>query len=166
MARIDGGPGAYAPYPELKIGEYERYSYTGKGPMSVTATSYLQAGASAGLCLMPLMFFGNFPFVDFFNAVTGWNLSTADMLRSGARIQNMRQSFNWREGIRAGDIKLPDRMAGLPPQEDGPVAGVTIDIESLAREYRQAMGWDPETGQPSQATLEAHGLAELVQAHG
>jgi aldehyde:ferredoxin oxidoreductase len=78
----------------------------------------------------------------------------------------MRQSFNWREGIRAGDIKLPDRMAGLPPQEDGPVAGVTIDIESLAREYRQAMGWDPETGQPSQATLEAHGLAELVQAHG
>jgi aldehyde:ferredoxin oxidoreductase len=166
MARIDGGPGAYAPYPELKIGEYERYSYTGKGPMSVTATSYLQAGASAGLCLMPLMFFGNFPFVDFFNAVTGWNLSTADMLRSGARIQNMRQSFNWREGIRAGDIKLPDRMAGLPPQEDGPVAGVTIDIESLAREYRQAMGWDPETGQPSQATLEAHGLAELVKAHG
>ena len=112
------------------------------------------------------MFFGNFPFVDFFNAVTGWNLSTADMLKSGARIQNMRQCFNWREGIRAADIKLPDRMAGHPPQADGPVAGITIDIENLAREYRQAMGWDPDTGQPDEATLEEHGLAELVKAYG
>ncbi len=166
MARIDGGPGAYAPYPELKIEAFERYSYTGKGPMSVTATSYLQAGASAGLCLMPLMFFGNFPFIDFFNAVTGWNLSTADMLKSGTRIQNMRQCFNWREGIRAAEIKLPDRLAGHPPQEDGPVAGITIDIESLAREYRQAMGWDPQTGQPDEATLEKYGLSELIKAHG
>ena len=39
MARIDGGPGAYAPYPELKIEEFDRYTYTGKGPMSATASS-------------------------------------------------------------------------------------------------------------------------------
>ena len=166
MARIDGGPGAYAPYPELKIDEFERYSYTGKGPMSTTATSYLQAGASAGLCLMPLMFFGNFPFVDFLNAVTGWDLSVADILKVGSRIQNLRQCFNVREGIRAADIKLPGRMAGSPPQAKGPVAGITIDIENLAREYRQAMGWDPETGQPEEATLEEHGLAELIKAFG
>ncbi len=166
MARIDGGPGAYAPYPELKIEEFERYSYTGKGPMSTTATSYLQAGASAGLCLMPLMFFGNFPFVDFFHAVTGWDFSVADILKVGSRIQNLRQCFNVREGIRAADIKLPSRMAGNPPQKEGPVAGITIDIEKLAREYRQAMGWDPETGQPNEAALEKHGLTKLVKAFG
>ena len=108
MARIDGGPGAFAPYAELKIEQFERYAYTGKGPMSATASSYLQAGASAGLCLMPLMFFGNFPFVDFLNAVTGWNLSVADVLTTGARIQTLRQSFNVREGIQPADFKLPD----------------------------------------------------------
>jgi aldehyde:ferredoxin oxidoreductase len=115
---------------------------------------------------MPLMFFGNFPFVDFFNAVTGWDFSVADILKVGSRIQNLRQCFNVREGIRAADIKLPGRMAGNPPQEEGPVAGITIDIENLAREYRQAMDWDPETGQPNEAALEKHGLTELVRAYG
>jgi aldehyde:ferredoxin oxidoreductase len=166
MARIDGGPGAYAPYPELKIDEFDRYTYTGKGPMSATASSYLQAGASAGLCLMPLMFFGNFPFVDFFNAVTGWDLSVADVLTTGARIQTLRQSFNVREGIQPSDVKLPERMTGRPPQEQGPVAGVTLDVDNLAREYRQAMGWDPNRGQPDGATLEKFGLTTLIKAHG
>jgi aldehyde:ferredoxin oxidoreductase len=166
MARIDGGPGAFAPYPELKIEEFERYTYTGKGPMSATASSYLQAGASAGLCLMPLMFFGNFPFVDFFNAVTGWNLEVSEVLNTGARIQTLRQCFNVREGIQPSDINLPERMVGRPPQKEGPVAGVTLDIDNLAREYRQAMGWDPHSGRPDAATLEKLGLTELIKTHG
>jgi aldehyde:ferredoxin oxidoreductase len=166
MARIDGGPGSFAPYPELKIEQFDRYTYTGKGPISTTASSYLQAGASAGLCLMPLMFFGNFPFVDFFNAVTGWDLSVADVLSTGARIQTLRQSFNVREGIKPADVKLPDRMAGRPPQQEGPVAGVTLDIDNLAREFRQAMGWDPDSGRPDEATLEKLGLTMLVKEHG
>jgi aldehyde:ferredoxin oxidoreductase len=166
MARIDGGPGAFAPYAELKIEQFERYSYTGKGPMSATASRYLQAGASAGLCLMPLMVFGNFPFVDFFNAVTGWKLSVADVLTTGARIQTLRQSFNFREGIQPADVKLPDRMSGRPPQKEGPVAGVTLDIDNLAREFRQAMGWNPDSGRPEAAELEKLGLAMLVKDHG
>ncbi len=166
MARIDGGPGAFAPYPELKIEQFERYAYTGKGPMSATASSYLQAGASAGLCLMPLMFFGNFPFVDFLNAVTGWRLSVAEVLRAGRRIQTLRQSFNVREGILPVDVKLPDRMSGRPPQKKGPVAGVTLDIDNLAKEYRQAMGWNPENGRPDEAALKKLGLDNLVNDHG
>jgi len=166
MARIDGGPGAFAPYPELKIDEFDRYTYTGKGPMSATASRYLQAGASAGLCIMPLMFFGNFPFVDFLNAVTGWDLSVADVLTTGARIQTLRQSFNVREGIQPSDVKLPERMSGRPPQQEGPVAGVTLDVDNLAREYRQAMGWDPQSGRAEDSTLEKLGLIELIKAHG
>jgi aldehyde:ferredoxin oxidoreductase len=165
MARIDGGPGAYAPYPELKIGQFERYTYTGKGPMSATASSYLQTGASAGVCMMPLMFFGNFPFVDFLNAVTGWDLDISDVLTTGKRIQTLRQCFNIREGIQPSAVKLPERMTGHPPQEEGPVAGVTIDIDSLARGYRQAMGWEPQSGRPSDTVLEKLGLTGLIAAH-
>jgi aldehyde:ferredoxin oxidoreductase len=166
MARIDGGPGAYAPYPELKIEEFDRYSYTGKGPVSATASSYLQAGASAGLCLFPLMFFGNFPFVDFFNAVTGWDLSVAEVLTTGARIQTLRQCFNVREGLQPSDVKLPARMTGRPPQKDGPVADVTLDIDNLAHEYRQAMGWDTESGRAQESTLKKLGLTQLIKSHG
>jgi len=166
MARIDGGPGQFAPYPELKIEQFDRYAYTGKGPMSATASKYLQVGSSAGICIMPMMFFGNFPLIEFFNAVTGWDLDAAEVLTTGARIQTLRHCFNLREGIRPADVKLPRRMAGDPPQSEGPVAGVTLDIDSLTREYRQAMGWDPDSGQPERKTLEKLGLTNLVKTHG
>jgi aldehyde:ferredoxin oxidoreductase len=166
MARIDGGPGQFAPYPELKIEQFDRYTYTGKGPMSATASKYLQVGSSAGICLMPMMFFGNFPMMEFFNAVTGWDLDITEVLTAGARIQTLRHCFNLREGIRPSDVKLPKRMAGEPPQEEGPVAGVTLDMDSLGREYRQAMGWDPDSGEPEKNTLKKLGLYELIKTYG
>jgi len=166
MARLEGGPGAYAPYPELRIEKFERYSYTGKGPMSATASSYLQVGNCAGVCVMPFMFFGNFPLIELLNAVTGWEMNLAESLATGARIQTLRQCFNLREGIAVQDVRLPDRMAGRPPQSEGPLAGVTIDVDSLARDYRQAMGWDADTGMPRQDTLEKLGLAELIKEYG
>lgn len=166
MARIEGGPGAYAPYPELKIGAFERHAYTGKGPMSATASCYLQIGNCAGVCVMPFMFFGNYPLVDLLKAVTGWDLDVAEALHTGARIQALRQSFNLREGVTAGQVRLPDRMTGRPPQAQGPLAGVTIDADNLAREFRAAMGWDAETGVPTADTLNDLGLTELVKRFG
>ena len=166
MARIDGGPGQWAPYPELKIEKFEKHAYSGKGPLGTKAAAYLQVGASAGVCLMPLMFFGNFPLVDFLNAVTGWDADVGEVLETGARLMTLRQSFNIREGIKAGDVKLPGRLQGIPPQTEGPVAEVTIDIDTLAREFRQAMGWDPDTARPTDRTLEKLGLARLVQDFG
>jgi aldehyde:ferredoxin oxidoreductase len=166
MARVDGGPGQWAPYPEMEIGEFEKYDYSGKGPISARASAYLQVGASAGVCLMPMMFFGNFPLVEFLNAVTGWDADVAEILETGNRLMTLRQAFNIREGIETGDVKLPDRMKGVPAQSDGPLADVTIDIDSLAREYREAMGWDAETARPTDETLEKLGLAKIVQNHG
>ena len=166
MAAIDGGARQFAPYPELKIDKFEKYTYTGKGPTSATASQYLQVGSSSGVCIMPMMFFGNFPLIEFFNAVTGWNLDANEVLKSGARIQTLRHCFNQREGITPSDVKLPQRMAGQPPQEEGPVAGVTLDVDNLAREYRQAMGWDPDSGRPDDDTLEKLGLAQLVKNYG
>ena len=166
MARIDGGPGQFAPYPELNIGEFEKYTYSGKGPMSAKASQYLQVGASTGVCIMPMMFFGNFPLIEFFNAVTGWDLDIAEVLTTGARIQTLRHCFNLREGIAPSEVKLPKRMAGQPPQEEGPVAGVTLDVDNLAREYRQAMGWNPDSGRPDDTTLDKLGLTDLVGTYG
>ena len=70
------------------------------------------------------------------------------------------------DGITAADAKLPPRMTGIPPKEEGPVKGVTIDIDSLAQEYHKAMGWDPETGSPTDATINKLGLKALVDQHG
>jgi aldehyde:ferredoxin oxidoreductase len=164
MARIDGGPGQFAPYPEMKIGKFERYATTGKGPASVTATNYLQVGNCAGVCLMPMMFFGNYPLIDFLNAVTGWDLSVGEALDTGARIQTLRQCFNIREGFRTTDVRLPERMSGRPPMVEGPLAGITIDMDPMVREFYRAMGWGEKNGIPMEASLQRLGLKGLVAA--
>jgi aldehyde:ferredoxin oxidoreductase len=166
MARIDGGPGAFGPYPELKFDAFERYQVKGKGPMGAKASCYLQAGSCAGICLFPLIFFGNYPLIDFLNAVTGWEMTVSEALETGARIQTLRQAFNIREGLDPSQVKLPPRLAGIPPKDEGPLAGITLDVDTLAREFREAMGWDATSGHPTQDTLGRLGLAHLVEDFG
>ena len=89
-----------------------------------------------------------------------------ELLETGARVQTIRQCFTIREGIEVSDIRLPSRMKGCLPMDAGPVAGVTIDDQSLAHEYRKAMGWDPESGQPKDDTLKRLGLEALVKKQG
>ncbi len=166
MARIDAGDGAAAPYPELTIQGFERYTYSGKGPMSARLSSYLQFGNCAGVCLMPMIFFGNYPLIEFFNAVTGLDVDIAEVLDTGARIQTLRQCFNIREGIQTSDINLPGRLAGVPPLQEGPLNGVSIDVDNLRREYFQSMGWDENSGEPQEETLERLGLGQLIKDFG
>ena len=40
------------------------------------------------------------------------------------------------------------------------------NIESLAQEYHKAMGWDAESGTPTEGTVEVLGLKDLVQSFG
>ncbi len=166
MARLDAGAGSIAPYPDLQFKDIERYEYKTKGPASARASSYLQVGTSAGVCLFPLIFFGDFPLLEFLNAVTGWDMDVEEALETGARIQTLRQCFNIREGVKPAEVRLPPRMAGDPPQTEGPVAGVTIDIKSLVREYNKAMGWDEASGHPETTTLERLGLKEFTRDFG
>jgi aldehyde:ferredoxin oxidoreductase len=166
MARIDAGSGAVAAYPELSLEGYERYAYTGKGPLSAKLSSYLQVGNCAGVCLMPMLFYGNYPLLEFFNAVTGLDMDLTEVFTTGARIQTLRRCFNMREGVGFSDIKLPGRLAGRPPMREGPLSGITVDVENLTAEYFQAMGWDSVNGEPQEAALENLGLAQLVKSFG
>ncbi len=165
MARMDASSARVAPYPELQFQGFETYEYRKKGPASATTSCYWQVGACAGVCLFPTIFFGNYPLLDFLNAVTGWGMDISEALEAGARIQTLRQAFNIREGLSPCEIKLPPRMAGIPPKGEGPLSGITIDIDSLRSEYYKAMGWDPGTGYPSGTTLERLGIKELTETN-
>jgi len=153
---------AAGPYQELQFSGFEKYQYSGKGPAAAAATNYWQVGASSGICLMPFMS-GIFPILELINGVTGWDMSVSEALETGARIQTLRQMFNAREGISPSNYALPNRLAGIPPKSEGPLRGITIDIDTLAGEYRKAMEWDPETGKPTEACLNKLGLLELVK---
>jgi len=57
-------------------------------------------------------------------------------------------------------------MTGDPPKADGPLKGVTIDMQGLAEEFHKAMGWDAKTGTPTAATIASLGLKGLVRRCG
>jgi aldehyde:ferredoxin oxidoreductase len=76
----------------------------------------------------------------------------------GDRIAALRMAFNIREGVRNIDFALPGRMIGSPPLESGPLAGVTVDVQTQLREYLEVIGWDTRTGAPTKETLIRLGL--------
>ena len=99
--------------------------------------------------------------MDFLKAVTGWDMTYDELFLAGERINNIRNLFCLREGVSILQQNIPDRIAGRPPQKEGPIKGVTIDEERIVREYLEVMDWDPMTTMPSRKKLEELGMQDL-----
>jgi aldehyde:ferredoxin oxidoreductase len=110
---------------------------------------------------------GQLPWVGLVNALTGWGLDDKDLLACGERIQDLRNAFNVREGIRPKDFAPPPRMMGGGDGllEAGPLRGIQVPIERLRGDYYAAMGWNAETGKLARARAEKLGIAELLGAY-
>jgi len=94
--------------------------------------------------------------------ITGWDITREELIKTGERINNMRQAFNIREGITT-PWSMPDRMMGRPPKTAGPRAGITLSEQELFEEYYRAMDWDVKTGKPSKAKLLELGLEDVAK---
>lgn len=121
----------------------------------------------SGMCLFVNMAIPHVDVIsDFLNAVTGWDVDTAELLLTGERIANVRQAFNIREGINPVLNELSGRLIGRPPHNQGPLAGVTVDAEGMEREYLKAMDWDVNTGKPGEKKLTELGLEDVARELG
>ncbi len=85
------------------------------------------------------------------------------MLETGERISNIRQAFNIREGLNPLKLEVPDRVMGRPPLKEGPLAGLTVDENTMIKEYLTAMDWDLTTAKPSKKKLLELGLSDVAQ---
>jgi len=117
-----------------------RYDYAAKGQAFGIIIPIIRAYDSLGLCHFALQM-GEPPFLAWLNAATGWDFDEEEFLKVGRRIQIMRHAFNAREGLPM-HFPLPARELGKPPQEVGPVAGVTLDLEAMVANYFAAIGLD------------------------
>ncbi|MBI2914645.1 MAG: aldehyde ferredoxin oxidoreductase family protein [Firmicutes bacterium] len=91
--------------------------------------------------------------VEMVGAVTGWNTSLFEIMRTGERAATLARCYNLREGFSAKDDTLPERF--FTPFTTGPLAGVKVDrndFEQARLAYYKLMGWD-EAGVPSEAKL-------------
>jgi aldehyde:ferredoxin oxidoreductase len=139
----------------------------GRHTASFGPTAFQTAVVNAtGICT-----FGSQPFgdnlvkyiADFMKAVTGWDRSPAEILKCGERIYNMRHVFNLREGINEMKWKVPDRVIGKPPMTQGPLAGLTADLEAQVYWNLGALDWDRVTTKPSKAKLLELGLDDVAK---
>ncbi|NHJ23268.1 MAG: aldehyde ferredoxin oxidoreductase [Candidatus Lokiarchaeota archaeon] len=98
-----------------------------------------QSFNSLGLCEF-LAFFQQYPLIAFIKAIVGWDLTMDEIIKIGLRIQNLRQAFTLREGVKIIESKISERA-------------VEIDYLADYKGYCEKMGWNPDTGYPLQETL-------------
>lgn len=134
---------------------------TAKKVARYTATGvYAQLISCAGLCLLGADCI-DYPLLDYIKAATGWNLTPGQYFKTARRISALRKAFNVREGLLPADSKLHDRALGRPPQDKGPIKGMTVDIEILEKNHYAQLGYDPQTGGPTQEILKELEIDQL-----
>lgn len=107
----------------------------------------------AGLCVfLPYGFNRKAEIVE---AITGWHVTTWELMKVGERATTMTRAFNVREGFTKADDSLPKRMH--EPFISGPLAGIAIGEDRLSDAvsvYYDMMGWDKDTGTPTRGKLQ------------
>jgi aldehyde:ferredoxin oxidoreductase len=171
--RMDPTPGRHfvgselsdAPeYPAGLLPKFDLKSFSGRGDARKIGTSFHQTVVCAGMCLFVFWAFPNVqPIGEFMRAITGWDVTGEELLKTGERIANLRQAFNIREGLNPLEFKMPARVSGKTPLKEGPVAGVTVDEDTMIKEYLTAMDWDLKTSKPSERKLLELGLPDVAR---
>ncbi len=151
-------------HPAGLLPKFDHRSFSGRGEAHKIGSNFNHALVCAGMCLFVYWAFPSVdPIAEFMRAVTGWDVTNDELLKTGERISNIRQAFNVREGLNPLQFKVPDRVLGRPPQKEGPLAGVTVDEDTLIKECLTAMDWDLKTAKPSKKKLQELGLEDVAQ---
>ncbi|HWO93965.1 MAG TPA: aldehyde ferredoxin oxidoreductase family protein [Dehalococcoidia bacterium] len=154
-----GGPRG-VPLPEFKG---DRTVYSGRGPLHKGVAAYQHVVNGSGFCMFVTSAAESGRIPEWINTATGWDTNWDELLKTGDRIGNLRMAFAVKHGNYPPQRHVPGRIIGVPPQEAGPHQGITVDLDTLSREFLEAAGWDQQTGRPSEATLRALGLDDVAQ---
>lgn len=97
---------------------------------------------------------------DLMTAVTGWDVSVAEIQEVGRRRLNLMRALNAREGLKRDKDTLPKKLF-RKALEGGRSDGIVLDEEEFQKGlemYYQQAGWDKATGIPSRETLASVGF--------
>ena len=108
---------------------------------------------SSGACLFGFLSTEADFLPECISAVTGWEISLDELIKTGERIGAMRMLFTVREGINPLKLPYPDIALGKPALKAGPTKGITVDLDLLTKELCEEMSWDMESGMPSKSKL-------------
>ena len=132
----------------------------GKAGLLIVAQHLSAALDSLSLCKFSSFALSEEHYARLYSAVTGWEMSSQDLLLAGERIWNLERLYNLREGFSADDDRLPTRLL-----EEPNAAGSVVDLEPMLAEYYRFRGWG-EDGVPTHVKLERLGLGAYAPEGG
>ncbi|MGD0237962.1 MAG: aldehyde ferredoxin oxidoreductase C-terminal domain-containing protein, partial [Syntrophorhabdales bacterium] len=134
-----------------------RLNLEGKGEQVKHAAIGRIIGDSLILCTFPGPMYTRQIQVEALSSMFAEPWSVAELDEAGERVMCQERLFNVREGLSRKDDVLPYRLL-KEPKPDGPTKGVVVPLEQLKDSFYKAMGYDPATGNPTEAVLKRLGV--------
>ncbi|MEE9223837.1 MAG: aldehyde ferredoxin oxidoreductase family protein [Thermoplasmata archaeon] len=126
-----------------KFKDVDRFSSEGKGEEIMDMEDLVVLYDALGMCKFSRGYFLAEGFTDVIEAVTGAEISEEELLRTGERINNLKQLYNLREGMTRQDYVLPKKITSIPIPE-GESKGHLVTVEEMNRmldDYFMARRW-------------------------
>lgn len=120
----------------------------------------LNKSVNNSVCVCSFMPYGLKHLTDQVEAVTGWNVSSWELLKAAERALSMARAFNGREGFTTEQDVLPDRF--FEPLRSGALKGQAIERGQFyeMRELAYDMlGWDRQLAVPKRWKLHELGVS-------
>jgi len=135
-----------------------RMDIEGKGEYARDIAAEIMLRDSIPVCIFVIMFNYNWDLLaDTLSALSGEPWSEDDAREAGYRIMCQERLFNMREGITRKDDVLPARLL-KEPKPDGPTRGAVVPLDRLMDDFYRSMGYDLETGHPTDELLARLGI--------
>lgn len=152
-------------YPEIGLGDtVEQYMTEDKAKVAVGMQALGGIVNSTCTCHFPAIPLTINHFVEMLNSATGFGYTLESLMDAGQRMWLLKRGINNLLGATREDDRLTERLLG--PLENGPTAGMKVDLEPMLADFYALREID-EAGRPSKQILEKYGLAELAgRLHG
>jgi aldehyde:ferredoxin oxidoreductase len=148
--------------PEIGLLEVQdRFGTVKKGELVAKTQDLMSLFDSLKLCKFTL--YGGLKLthaLKFLNAVTGWDIGQAEILKTGERIYNLKRMYNVRCGVTRKDDTLPTRLLREKRGEGGAAENLPPFAEALDEYYRYR-DWD-QNGIPTKTKLLELGLVDAA----
>ncbi|NLJ58321.1 MAG: aldehyde ferredoxin oxidoreductase family protein [Tissierellia bacterium] len=167
--KYDPTPGRHtkggAGFPQMMSTDPSKYIYEGTGELDVQITANTEVMNASSICMFNGFVAPPEAQNEYLTAITGVDYTDEKKaFNTGMRIYFMRHAFNLREGFKPADFDIAPRSIGNPPQEEGPLKGITVDEELLSKNFFETAKIDPESGKPDIEYLKEIGhLDELIE---
>ena len=146
-------------------------AYENKAALVVWQEKYKAVIDMMGLCALVTMWMDRTLFTPedisaFYEDITGRRTSPSELLKAGARVQNLERSFNLlHAGFGRSDDMPPLKFVDIPVNK-GVYAGEKIDLAGWNRmldDYYRLHGWEVSTGWPTKKCMSDLGLDDVEE---